>query len=492
MVSKATIAAIVVAIIIIAAAVFVWWYFFARPKVVTISIEYGEPWKDLVKPALDKFKEEMAKKGITVEIKEKMMPYGTDFVKVITSDLEAGTAADVLIIDSFMIPTYAEAGYLYDLTDLVKKWPDWDAYPEPMKKIVMYKDKVYGIMIDTDVRMIWYRKDIFKMAGLPEEWQPKTWDDIFNAALTLKEHADEIMAKLGIEEFYPLYIPAGTKWGEGATMQGFYMVLLGADKPPLNRLYDYEKGKWICKSTALLRAFDFYVKTYVEYKVGPVEYNFAPDVWATHRKVFSEGKVAMDIGGSWEWGEGWGPTGIAPLKPCVDRCCPDGECDTADEQKCYISCEGEYIGFAKMPGWSGGAHGEPEFVTISGGWAVAINAKIPKEKLEYAWELVKIIASKENVAKYCAKFGKVAPRSDAVEVPEYAANEYLKKITEYLKFTDFRDAMPKYPDVSAVVQEITEKIAKGEITSAKDALEEYCRRLKEKVGAENVVEHPVS
>ena len=454
-------------------------------KKVTLSIEFGEPWKDLVMPVIEKYKEYMKTLGYDVDVKTKMIPYGQDFVAVISQDFAAGTAGDVVIVDSFMIPSYAAAGYLYPLDDFVKTWDDWKAYPEAMKKIVSFKGRVYGVMIDTDVRMIWYRKDIFKIAGLPEEWQPRTWEDIVKAIKALLEHSEEIKKKLGIDEFYPFYIPAGTKWGEATTMQGFYMVLLGADKPPYNRLYDYEKGKWICKSTALWRTFWFYIVIYNKLKAGPVAYNFAADVWATHRKVFSEGKVAMDVGGSWEWGEGWGPEGIAPLKVCKERC--------GEDAKCYVECEREYIGFAKMPGWSGGAHGELPYVTISGGWAVAVNARTAEDpdKLKAALEFIKFVASKENIARYCAKFGKVAPRIDAVEVPIYAENRYLKAITEYLEFTDFRDAMPMYPKVSLIIQKVTEMIVKGEITDATTALEKYCEMLKEEVGEENVIELPV-
>ncbi len=459
--------AALIVIIVVAAAV----YFLAlrQPETVELTIEYGQPWEDLVKPAIEQFKREMEARGVRVEIREILIPYGVDIAQRITSDLAAGTAGDILIVDSFLIPSYAEAGYLLDITDLVNEWPDWEKFPEPMQRIVMYQGRVYGVMIDTDVRMIWYRKDIFEMAGLPRDWQPRTWEEILEAARILKQNEDKIKAALGIDEFYPLYIPAGTNWGEATTAQGFYMLLLGADKPPYNRLYDYENNKWICRSTALWRAFKFYIDVYST-GLGPVDYNFVADVWGTHRKVFAEGRVAMNIGGSWEWNEGWGPQGIAPI--------PNRE---------------EVVGFAKMPGYRGGAEGEPQFVTVSGGWAVALNAKLAEDedKLRYAWEFVKILASKENLARYAAQYGKVAPRLDAREVPEYARDPYLSAILEFLEFTDFRDALPGYPEVSAIIQEVTERIAKGEITDPDEALNLYCEELKRAVGEDNVIELPV-
>ncbi|RLE84859.1 MAG: hypothetical protein DRJ41_02360 [Thermoprotei archaeon] len=430
---------------------------------VVLTIEYGEPWKLPVTWALEIFREKYPE----VDIRLIMIPYGIDYNAVLAVDLAAGTAGDVFGIDSFLIPEFAEAGYLYDLSDFVKEWPEWEKFSEPMRKIVAHKGKVYGIMIDTDVRMIWYRKDIFRVAGLPEVWQPTTWEEIIDTALKLQEKKEEIMKAMGVDEFYPIYVPAGTKWGEATTMQGFYMILLGADKDPYNRLYDYEEEKWVGKSKALLRTFEFYYDIYVKHKIAPVEYNFVPDVWAHHRKTFAEGKIGMELGGSWEWGEAWGPTGIAPV--------PERE---------------KKIGFAKMPGIKGGAEGERKWVTISGGWAFAVNAKIPEEKLKYALEFLKILHSKEIIAKYCAEFGKVSPRVDAVEVEEYAKDPYLTAILEYVTFTDFRDALPGYTKVSYFVQKVTEEIITKGITP-EEALEMYYKLLVEEFGADKVITYPL-
>ena len=459
--------AVVVLIVAVAAAL----YLAGGREEIVIRVEYGEPWVDLVKPALQAFQQWAEENGYRVRVEEIVIPAGVDIAGRITQDFAAGTAGDVVIVDSFLIPSYAEAGYLYPLDEFISQWPDWAKFAEPMKEMVTWKGKIYAVMVDTDVRMIWYRKDIFKIAGLPEDWQPTTWDDIIEAARKLKQAEEEIKAQLGVDEFYPFYIPAGTVWAEGTTAQGFYMLLLGADKPPLNRLYDYQNDKWICKSTALYRAFKFYIDIYGQ-GLGPVDYNFAEDVWATHRKVFAEGKVAMDVGGSWEWNEGWGPNGVAPI--------PNRE---------------QVVGWAKMPGYSGGAGGEPRFVTVSGGWAVALNANLEGsgDKLKLAWKLVEFIASKENIAKYAAKYGKIAPRTDAVEVPEYGNDPYLSRVTqELLPITSYRDALPEYPDVSRIIQEVTESIVKGEITDPQQALDTYCQKLKDKVGADRVIEYPVT
>ena len=443
--------------------------------------------------AIPKFKEIARKMGYDVEIIREVEPGGGELIAKTEADFAAGTAADIILVDSFKIPEYAAAGYLEPLDKYVANWSDWKYFPEPMKRIVSFKGHVYGVMVDTDVRMIWYRKDIFKLAGLPENWQPKTWKDILDAALKLKANADKIKKALGIKEFYPLLIPAGLKWAEATPCQGFYMLLVGADKPPLNRLYDYKHDKWICKSTALWRSFKFYVDVYQKYKVGATPVNEAADPWTAHRQTFSKGIVAMDIGGSWEFYEGWGPTGIAPLPVCLKKCGCVGKCTTPEQKACYLDCEWSVIGIAKMPGYKGGAEGERPYVTVSGGWAIAINAKLAgdKTKLKLAWEFIKILTDRDNEAQYLARYAKVAPRLDVLAVPMYRKDPYIRLIAPFVEFTDFRDALPAYPKVSLIIQKVTEMILRGQIKTADEALDTYCRLLKETVGADKVIEYPV-
>ena len=69
-----------------------------------------------------------------------------------------------------MIPAWAEAGYLSGLDNYLAKWSNWQQYFPGMKKIVSFDDVHYAIMIDTDVRMLWYSKPVFKKAGIPMPW----------------------------------------------------------------------------------------------------------------------------------------------------------------------------------------------------------------------------------------------------------------------------------------------------------------------------------
>jgi len=86
----------------------------------TLSITYGEPWKELIESAIKDFE---TATGVKVDVT--MVPSGVDMVEKVSLDLAAGVATDIIMVDSFMIPAWAEAGYLYGLDNYLVKWPDW-------------------------------------------------------------------------------------------------------------------------------------------------------------------------------------------------------------------------------------------------------------------------------------------------------------------------------------------------------------------------------
>src|SRR5215217_4185888 len=101
---------------------------------------------------------------------------------------------------------------------------------------------------------------------------------------------------------YPFQLPAGTKQAEAATMQGFYMALLGADVPEgdRNRLLNRETGQWIGDSPALRRTLELYHQVYVEKELTPADINYATDVGAAVRQALADDKIGILASGSWE------------------------------------------------------------------------------------------------------------------------------------------------------------------------------------------------
>ena len=100
------------------------------------------------------------------------------------------------------------------------------------------------------MRAIWYNKTLFSSAGLPEPWQPKTWQDLLTAAQAVKDKLPDVI---------PINVYAGTGVGEAASMQGFEMLLYGTAG---GTLYDTESQKWVVGSQNFNDALGFPASVY--------------------------------------------------------------------------------------------------------------------------------------------------------------------------------------------------------------------------------------
>ncbi len=232
-----------------------------------ISVQYGEPWKDLFESAIVEFE-----KTTGAKVDRMLIPYGVDIWEKIALDFAAGVASDVLMVDGFMIADCVEAGYVHKLDGYVKEWPDWDQYYPAFQAMGSYQGHVYGITLETAANaVLWYWIPNFEKAGIPMPWKPKDWDEVLETAERIKESLPDVE--------YPLYIPMGTKWGEGATCCGIYSQILGADtsEGDRNRLWNYTTRKWIGSSPAIERALNFYREVFFVRKLCPTEAMYAPD-----------------------------------------------------------------------------------------------------------------------------------------------------------------------------------------------------------------------
>src|SRR5690606_40333499 len=93
------------------------------------------------------------------------------------------TAPDVMYEDTYMIKSDVEAGYLAPLDDYLAEWDDWGQFVDSAKEAGAGDDgKIYGVPMGTDTRGLWFNKAVLADAGLPEDWAPKSWDELLDAA----------------------------------------------------------------------------------------------------------------------------------------------------------------------------------------------------------------------------------------------------------------------------------------------------------------------
>ncbi|HVY20670.1 MAG TPA: extracellular solute-binding protein [Bauldia sp.] len=419
----------------------------AVPALAEVSIAYQGDFESLIAPGIAAYEAAGGEKVNAIKL-----PGGDNYSPRIALDLSAGTAADVIMVDSYIVAQFAGSGYLAPLDDVLASWDQGKYFMKGALDVVSYNGKVYALPTATDVRMLWYNKDAFAKAGLPLPWQPKTWADVIDAGKALN--------KAGVKDAFLL--EAGTKWGEGTTMQGFYMTLLGADTPDgdRNRLRDRASGKWIGDSPAIRRTLQFYQDVYVNDKISSPAINYVADPFNDTNNAFLAGKIGIYASGSWANNCLWG--------------CGNAKQPTQAEKD-------KLVGWTQWPG--SGQPGAKATTDISGGWTVALNAKAANNP--EAVKLLKAIFNADNLGKWTVSSASLTVRTDIADSAAYKADPYMSSITPLVADTTGRDTVPGYDKVSALVQDMTTGILDGK--SVDDVVKAYNDALVDEFGADNVV-----
>lgn len=366
-------------------------------------------------------------------------------------DLGVGAGADVMSFDGFWVPEFVDAGLIKPLDEVageaVNEWDGWDHIPTPIQSLLSYRGERYGIPMGTDVRVIFYREDVFTEAGIDVPWQPTSWADILAAAEKLKEAGVDI----------PIQLNAGTAMGEATTMQGYFMALLGAG----NHMYDFDQQKWIVSSPAILDTLRFYEDIYVNNEFGDARMQLVEDGRQRSFEAFANGEVGMLVEGDFFWRS------------------PMFELMGVEERNAQVR-------WAMMPAEEPGkGYNGQDFVSISGGtgWILNPNTDHP----ELAWELLSHMSGVDAVRA----FQLIQPRISFRDDVPVAGDATMTGMADALRpLSTTRPQLPEYPQISAEAQLMTERVVSGEMTP-EEAMEAYAEAVTELVGEENVIRIPV-
>ncbi len=404
--------------------------------------------QDYVKPT---FEQMMADAGMNVVVNvPEFVGSGEDARQQFVLDLGVGEGADLLSFDGFWLPEFVEGGLLQPLTEVVgdeiNDWDGWEAIPEGLQGILGFESELYGIARGTDGRVLWYRTDLFEQAGLPTDWQPTSWQEVLDAAEIINNELEDVTA---------LQLDAGTSMGEATTMQGYLMALLGAG----NHIYDFEEGKWIVSSPAILQTLELYETIYVNSELGNQRWQLVENGRDLSMEAFANGEVAMLVEGDWFW--------RSPMNPDVGN---------------YgIENREALVNFALMPAREPGmGYNGQDFVTISGGTGFVINPNT--EHPDIVWDLLTFMFSTEALAELQEIQPRIRARTD---VPVTGDATMSRIASEVLQYTTVRPQLPEYNQVSFEAQLMTERVVSGEM-SPMEAMEAYAEAVTAIVGEDNV------
>jgi len=369
---------------------------------------------------------------------------GDYYTKLALMMRAASTAPYVVFEDSFMIGSDAAAGYLLPINKYVTHWQDWKHFYPAMRKITEFHGKVYGVMNGSDVRGLWYNKEILEKAGIKVPWQPKTWTEILNAAKLIKEKVPGVI---------PFSMYSGVPDDEGSTMQGYEMLLYGTSMGN-NALYDWKTDKWVESSPGIEHTLQFIRKVFTEGLAEPLQDALNPQYGSVvSQQLLPQGKLAIDLDGMWVYGT-WLSGSPTPW--------PEWK---------------KVMGFALMPTEYGQ---DPGFVSLSGGWAFSITSHSKHPDL--AWNFIKIASSAKNLATFDYYVANTAVRDDEINYI-YAKTPLADVFANVMKYTHYRPAFPEYPKISYQIDLAMENAMLGR--PIKETMKGYAAAVRGIVGSEN-------
>ncbi|GGM88248.1 sugar ABC transporter substrate-binding protein [Terrabacter tumescens] len=402
------------------------------------------------KYVIQTFTKQQKAKGVNVTLT--FQPSGVDdeqYKTKVALDLKSKAGADVMALDGIWVGEFAQAGYLKPLSDVagagVTSWEGWSQIPKAVQANVSFEDKTYGIPAGTDGRVLYFNKKLFAQAGLPADWQPKSWQDIIDAGTKLNSIS-------GVD---PIQINAGTAMGEATTMQGVLPLLVGAGSEI------YADGKWQGDTKAVRDVLTFY-KQLLDQGLENKNFQQAAKGRDQSFAAFAEGKVGILLEGDYFWRSVINPdNGDAPM---ASR--------NTDVGWAFIP--------AREPGSGVGGSNE---VSMSGGGGYFLNpnTKYPQQ----AWELLQFIGSPDAINALLHGSAKITARQD-VNAQVLSKDPFLSFVSQkVLPVTHYRPGLAVYPQVSQALQQATADIVSGK--SVEEAAKAYGAAVEKAVGGADKV-----
>ncbi|MDR1956452.1 MAG: ABC transporter substrate-binding protein [Treponema sp.] len=214
----------------------------------TVWITHGPPDNGILQKIVDGFNAT----NPTLKAEMHQVPGSETDSSTLMTAVRGGTGPDAYMLDRFVVPQRAADGILEDITDELLKID-----PQIKNKYIPFawdeanfKGRTYALPFDTDTRMLYYRKDILRAAGVD-----LTKFDPANGPLTLAE-LDAIAKTLDVKDANGNYTRLGWNpvddavgqvgpytWGfiYGATFANASTMTIQVTDPKLAQTYQWAK-----------------------------------------------------------------------------------------------------------------------------------------------------------------------------------------------------------------------------------------------------------
>ncbi len=425
----------------------------AQAKTV-VSVAYGSEYvfdtNDLAAKWWNGIKAEFEKKYPDAEVKLIPIPGGyPDIINKLSLLYRSpSTAPDVAQLPTPALGQFQSSGYLLPLDDKLATADWWSQFPKSIQSEGEFGGKIYAVSTGENDSQLYYNLTMFKQAGLPVPWHPKTWDDILTAARAIKAKVPGVV---------PLWLNVGTSSGDNGLLQGTGNLLNGSSDPTIQ---DPKTGKWVVDSKGLRETLTF-VKTMYDEGLGDTLSDlFSPSAVTIPLTLMANGKLAIAVGSNY-YGGNWTKLISSPYWPQAPQ----------------------VAGIVPIPTVAGEA---PDVATTLGGWDLGISATT--KTADYAWKLLDLMEEKDNQINAANWAGFVPGDAAYTKAPEFInfAPPYNAVSAEVLPHGILTPVKAEYEVWSHAMQVATGNLAQHPDMTVDQAIAQMKNYVSNQLGADEV------
>ncbi|MFZ5915995.1 MAG: extracellular solute-binding protein [Chloroflexota bacterium] len=355
--------------------------------------------------------------------------------RALSTAVAQGTAPDVVMIDSVWIAEFANAGFLIPLDELDANWTH-DEYANDLYPAFVeanyFRDHFYGLQVEADLSMLWYRKDWFAAEGLqpPTDW--REW-------LAVGQHfaRPEVRQRYNLGP-HPMIFPGGKTAGE-ATVYNLLPLIWSAGGAVI------QNGQISLNSQASREAMHFIDELINQHVLVSPE--IVHWTWDDVPRRLARGQAAMALGGSYE--------SLTILE--------ESNWDEREFLKRIDCC--------LTPAAPG-----REAAASAGGMSYAVLRQ--SQHPELVMGILKLAADKNLIAEFCRLTYQNSPRPSMRDAFSPGTAPLLAKTSRLLGAARARPITPDYNKVSKQLQTMFESIV-----THSSSVESAVRRTAEFIGA---------
>lgn len=355
------------------------------------------------------------------------------------------TTPDITLIQTAAIAQFATAGYLLPLNSYLRSanptW--WRGFPSVVKGEANIKGDVYGVDTVENTTALMYSEPVFRKAGLPIPWHPKTWADVLAAAEKVKAADPSVI---------PLFMQAGTGSGTLTTDFGIDDLIIGTSTP---QIFDTKTGKWVVNSPGIQAALTFYKDVSVKGLAAPLTDLFSPNGLLLPMTLYPQAKLGITLGVNF------------------DETC------WAKSVGCPYWSDAKSVGVTPFPTEFGASPGD---VSTLLGLDAAIAKSSPHPQL--AWDLINVWESAATDIFMCNATGGIPPSSANWTQPAFKNFvPYQSLFANLVPGAVLPPNLKDYPVWAQAMNLTTEQLALHPGTSISQALQTLSSYVNEQLGS---------